>query len=230
MSSLSSYNFGDCSNPGITYDSSQLSFAPSNTDAFPFSSSSDIAKLESKICDRLRGDECSASPEAIAACDRARRSFSGYAGQQAAEAWNEALGVDGDGPVRVAAPSLTDDAYASDASSSTVVFVLATSMIRSDSSSTSSRTLFSEAPSSSSSSSLTSVSATTTPQPMTTAQSTPASSSSTRPQTSSPIPATTSEISNGSPFDPQTGSSPPRNPRKTVLTLMTIFLVLAPLI
>jgi len=91
----SSANFGACSNPGITYDASHHhSFVPSNTDQFPLDASADIASLEAEICSRLEEDACGASSDAIGACHRAQRSFSGYAGQKAVDVWNQALGVD----------------------------------------------------------------------------------------------------------------------------------------
>jgi hypothetical protein len=66
---------------------------PSNTDHFPLDASPDIASLESDICDRLEEEECDASSRAIEACHKARWMFSGYAGQEAADAWNRAMAV-----------------------------------------------------------------------------------------------------------------------------------------
>jgi hypothetical protein len=92
---VSTADFGACSNPGITYDASHYHhFMPSNTDQFPLDATSDIASLESEICLRLEYDECDASSDAVGACHRARWRFSGYVGQEAADAWNQALGVD----------------------------------------------------------------------------------------------------------------------------------------
>lgn len=93
----SGYNFGSCSNPGIVYaygmdGESQYSFEPANPSEFPHGTSSDIAGVESYICERLK-DVCHATAEAQKACNEAFNAYSGLAGQNAADVWNIALGL-----------------------------------------------------------------------------------------------------------------------------------------
>lgn len=103
-SRASSLDFGSCPDPGITWDydldgSGQFGFAPTNQNEFPHGFSSDISSLEVYICDRLE-TICNASPSAVLACQVAFELYSGLAGQNAADSWNEALGLYGSMPLQ----------------------------------------------------------------------------------------------------------------------------------
>ena len=104
-SRTTSFDFGSCPNPGITWDydldgSGQFGFAPTDQNEFPHGFSSDISTLEIYICNRLES-VCNASPPAIRACHNAFELYSGLAGQNAADSWNEALGLYGSMPSQV---------------------------------------------------------------------------------------------------------------------------------
>lgn len=104
-----SLDFGSCPNPGITWDydldgSGQFGFAPTDQDEFPHGFSSDVSTLEVYICNRLESI-CNASPPAIEACHVAFELYSGLAGQNAADSWNEALSL------YVSMPSQTQTGY-----------------------------------------------------------------------------------------------------------------------
>jgi hypothetical protein len=101
-SRTSPLDFGSCPNPGITWDydldgSGQYGFAPTDQNEFPHGFSSDISSLEVYMCDRLEST-CNASPPAVEACHVAFELYSGLAGQNAADSWNEALGLYGSTP------------------------------------------------------------------------------------------------------------------------------------
>lgn len=205
-----SYDFGSCSNPGIIYDPSNYSFKPSDAVQFSFTASPDIATLESEICRQLRHDECGASSEATVACDQARWSFSGFAGQQAADAWNRALGLDGE-PLA--------------GGTSTIASATPTP----DSSSEASPPSFSSSPSASFSASSQSTSNFIVVQARSTRASTQSSSpSSSSTNTESSTPSANSEDSDGSPFDAQ-NSSIPMKPKTSILGLTIVLLLLTSL-
>lgn len=96
------FDFGSCPDPGITWDydldgSEQFGFAPTDQTEFPHGFSPDISTLEVYICNRL-GSVCNASPSAVQACQNAFELYSGLSGQNAADSWNEALGLYGSMP------------------------------------------------------------------------------------------------------------------------------------
>ena len=97
-----SYDFGTCSNPGITYSPPSASqnsggYSPLNTNQFPHDFTTDIASLESYICSRLQSSNCKASDDAIQACETGFWNYAGLVGQAAASQWNHALGLDDQG-------------------------------------------------------------------------------------------------------------------------------------
>lgn len=125
-SRTSPLDFGSCPNPGITWDydldgSGQFGFAPTDPNEFSHGFSSDISSIESFICDRLESI-CNASPPAVQICRVAFELYSGLAGQNAADSWNEALGLYG------GMPSQTQAEYGTTTTAVATVLVSGTSV------------------------------------------------------------------------------------------------------
>ncbi|KAH0537444.1 hypothetical protein FGG08_005752 [Glutinoglossum americanum] len=85
-------DFGQCPDIELSFDLANAVFKPANNILFPVPSSPNISPVTDAMCSILSSD-CQASSAAIAACRAAQASTSGLTGQDAADAWNEALGV-----------------------------------------------------------------------------------------------------------------------------------------
>ncbi|KAH0548536.1 hypothetical protein GP486_007921 [Trichoglossum hirsutum] len=87
-------DFGQCPDLGIQFDPVNIIFKPTDDmyDAQTIVYSPDISSVTGPMCDILEND-CQASQDAITACRAAQESSSNLAGEDAADAWNDALGV-----------------------------------------------------------------------------------------------------------------------------------------
>ncbi|KAF2835127.1 hypothetical protein M501DRAFT_942727 [Patellaria atrata CBS 101060] len=90
-------DFGNCDSPAIIFAAGldgrkENSFAPANQDSYTHGSALNIGVITSFIQDRLKSN-CEASQAAIDAAARGAQAAAALAGQAAADAFNDALGV-----------------------------------------------------------------------------------------------------------------------------------------
>ena len=92
-------DFGTCTNPTIKFAAGldgrkEAAFAPVNAADFNHGSALNIGVISAFICQQL-ADKCKASAEATGACARGQSAAAGLKGQEAADAFNAALGGGG---------------------------------------------------------------------------------------------------------------------------------------
>lgn len=90
-------DFGSCSNPTIKFADGldgrkEASFAPNNDADFNHGSALNIGVISGFICQQLN-DKCKAGADAVAACEKGKEAAANAKGQDAADAFNAALGV-----------------------------------------------------------------------------------------------------------------------------------------
>lgn len=90
-------DFGDCANPAIEFApqadrGNADAFAAVDQDDFNHGSANNINVISGFICSQL-ASSCNAAQDAVDACDDAEAAADGLSGQDAADAFNDALGV-----------------------------------------------------------------------------------------------------------------------------------------
>lgn len=95
-----SMNYGRCSDVSIQYNydaaSGVSSYTPSNQSAFGINRSTDLASIESGICQTLQESGCDASSGAIDLCWQVFWLYSGLTGTRGVDVWNNLTGQSSD--------------------------------------------------------------------------------------------------------------------------------------
>lgn len=110
-------DFGSCSDPTIKFADGldgrkEASFAPNSDADFNHGSALNIGVISGFICQQLN-DKCKAGEEAVAACEKGKEAAANAKGQDAADAFNAALGGNGGEAVQEEEEDVTCDDGAS---------------------------------------------------------------------------------------------------------------------
>ena len=130
-------DFGSCSDPTIKFADGldgrkEASFAPNSDADFSHGSALNIGVISGFICQQLN-DKCKAAADAVAACEKGKEAAANVKGQDAADAFNVALGANGDETVQEEGEDVTcDDSASATTSASSAAAVSSTDTMASD--------------------------------------------------------------------------------------------------